>query len=148
MHFNEIKQLILSSHSKLAGQGASEDEIVDAELQIGLCIHGDYRWFLREFGWGGVNTIEIYGLGQDVPAFLNLVTITLSERSEMIPRLRRTLLPIMNDGGGNLYCLDVDSVGPQVVFWDHEAGEDQIPSIVAGDFTSWLREKIKHSESS
>lgn len=124
------------------GRGASDVEICHAEALLALRIPEDYRWFLTEFGWGGAGSWELFGLGVDVPSFLDLVKITQSERSDMRPRLQRHLLPIMNDGGGNLYCLDTSMDAPSVVFWDHTQNEDQTPEIEATDFLTWLGELV------
>lgn len=76
---------------------------------------------------------------------LNIVDITLSERTEMSPRLPRALLPILNDGGGNLYCLDLESAGPRVVLWTHDDTESQEPSVEGTDFSTWLGERLRGS---
>lgn len=139
MTFQALAQELERSESKHFGHGATEAEVETAETRLGLQIVGGYRQFLRTFGWGGVADLELHGLGADVPPFLDLTRMTLSEREEMGPPLRRTLLPLMNDGGGNLYCLDLASPGePPVVFWDHEAGATQSPRRVAEDFVSWF----------
>lgn len=142
MSYDELRKQLIQRETLTVGKGASELEVQEAQKALGLLIHGDYRSFLLDFGWGGVEGLELYGLGSDVPQFLNLITITHSERTEMHPPLRQELIPIMNDGGGNLYCLDTASVGPQVVLWDHEGGDAQIPTVEANDFSSWLAEFI------
>ncbi|EKR75569.1 hypothetical protein LEP1GSC041_1591 [Leptospira noguchii str. 2006001870] len=43
----------------------------------------------------------------------------------MNPKLPKYLIPVMNDGSGNLYCIDTRFVEPFLVFWDHEIGKDQ-----------------------
>jgi hypothetical protein len=146
MNFDELKQVMSASGSLEVGSGASEAEIQTAEASLGVRVKGDYRKFLLEFGWGGVGYLELYGLGQDVPKHLDLVEITKSERTEMSPRLRLDLLPIMNDGAGNLVCLETTSDGPQVVLWDHEEPEDQEPTVEADDFASWFASAIAAME--
>ncbi|QRK09499.1 SMI1/KNR4 family protein [Archangium violaceum] len=62
----------------------------------------------------------------------------------MRPALPRHLIPLMNDGGDNLYCLDSRREGePPVVFWDPTAGETQEPAQVASDFMAWLTERVE-----
>ncbi|WNG52948.1 SMI1/KNR4 family protein [Archangium minus] len=130
--------------SRSLGQGASEAEINTASVRLGVNLAGGYRLFLQRFGWGGVGSIELFGLGADVPPYLNLTAMTLSEREEMSPALPGHLIPFMNDGGGNLYCLDSRVEGePPVVFWDHTAGKQQNPSLVASDFMAWLTERVE-----
>src|SRR5581483_377733 len=133
MEFSELKQRLISFDQKEIGQGASSSEIQRAQDILGVIFPDDYAAFLREYGWASIGYWEIYGLGTDVPAYLNLIEVTLSERQEMEPNLPNTLIPLMNDGGGNLYCLDtsqcVDSIC-QVVYWDHERGSHQQPEKV------------------
>ncbi len=136
MKYDEIKMLMGHVGALIVGKGATEHEIEEAQKSLGLVIRGDYRKFLLDFGWGGTGKFELYGLGSDVPPFLNLITITHSERTEMSPPLRPDLIPLMNDGGGNLYCLALASVRPRVVFWDHEGGRAQVPAVEAEDFSS------------
>jgi SMI1-KNR4 cell-wall len=138
MNYDDMKKLMVQRGALTLGKGATEIEIQEAQQAIGLPIRGDYRNFLLDFGWGGDGAFELYGLGSDVPPFLNLIAITLSERVEMSPPLRQELIPVMNDGWGNLYCLDASSEGPRVVFWDHEGSRDQVPAVDAEDFSSWL----------
>jgi hypothetical protein len=144
--YDELKKLMTKNELLTAGKGATELEIQEAQQRLGLLIQGDYRKFLLDFGWGGVGHLELYGLGADVPPFLNLITITHSERTEMSPPLKQELIPVMNDGGGNLYCLDSTSVGPRVVFWNHEGGSAQIPAVEAEDFSSWFAELMNTIE--
>jgi hypothetical protein len=125
---------------RLTGNGAREAEITEAEHALSIAIRGSYREFLRIFGWGGRNAFEMYGLGEDVPPYLSLVGITRSERTEMEPPLPPYLLPLMNDGGGNLYCLDtrIAIVEPPVVLWLHDESVDQVPAIQASAFVAWF----------
>lgn len=138
MKYDELKRLLIQSGSLTVGKGANEFQIQEAQQVLDLPIQGDYRRFLLDFGWGGAGDFELYGLGSDVPPYLNLIAITHSERTEMHPALRHELIPVMNDGGGNLYCLDSASAKPCVVFWDHEGAEAQNPAVEAEDFSSWV----------
>jgi hypothetical protein len=136
--------LLERNPSKSLGDGVSETESNTASAQLGVSLTGGYRLFLQRFGWGGVGSIELFGLGADVPPYLSLTAMTRSEREEMSPALPTQLIPLMNDGGGNLYCLDSRVKGePPVVFWDHTAGEQQAPVQVASDFTVWLAERVE-----
>ncbi len=145
MEFSVLETMILSKHDREQGAGASADAIGAAERGLGVALIGGYRTFLERFGWLGVGSTEIYGLGTDVPKHVHLVDITLSERAEMHPRLRRNLIPVMNDGGGNLYCIDMTSgtdEDPPVVFWDHDLDADQEPERVSPSFEEWLYDRL------
>ncbi|WP_061231596.1 SMI1/KNR4 family protein [Leptospira noguchii] len=72
---------------------------------------------------------------------MDLISVTESERVEMKPKLPKYLIPIMNDGSGNLYCIDTRFVEPFLVFWDHEIGEDQIGTYY---FSEWLYRVVKN----
>ena len=61
------------------------------EKALNLQIVGSYREFLRRFGWGGVEHIELFGLGASAPEYLHLEKITMSERTEMAPPLKHSL---------------------------------------------------------
>ena len=137
--FSEIAARLLDCEHRALGPGAGDDEIAAAERALGVRIEGGYRQFLKRFGWGGAGHIEIYGLGAEVPFHLDVVRVTQSEREEMEPRLQRHLVPVMNDGGGNLYCLDTQMTDePSIVVWNHTGGAEQIPEVEAKDFNQWL----------
>lgn len=145
MNFLVLETQILSRQDREHGSGAGADEISAAERTLGVRLAGSYRKFLERFGWLGLGTIEIYGLGRDVPKHLNLVEITQSERAEMHPRLRSDLVPVMNDGGGNLYCIVTTAVvgaDMPVVFWDHDLDCSQEPETIAQSFEQWLSERL------
>ncbi|WP_438033472.1 SMI1/KNR4 family protein [Sorangium sp. So ce204] len=144
MGVDELRMIFDEIPSQSVGCGATDSEIAAAERRLGINLNGEFREFLRVYGWGGILSVELYGLGGDVPSHLDLVRITESERGEMSPRLPGYLVPIMNDGGGNLYCLDTRVDEPPVVLWDHEAGEDQEPSVEGSRFVEWLLAFLKY----
>jgi cell wall assembly regulator SMI1 len=127
------------------GRGATPQEIVLAEQQLEVEFPRSYMAFLEQFGWASLEGLELYGLGEDVPAYLDLVKVTVSERTEMRPRLPNHLVPLMNDGAGNHYCLEFESREQgecPVVFWDHNLGESQDPEFVAPNLEAWLSEEL------
>jgi len=145
MAFEEIEKHIANRADCRRGIGASEVDIDLAESNLGVSFGPGLRRFLRRFGWLEVGPDEYYGLGSDVPNHMSLLLITASERTVMNPRLRHSLVPVMNDGGGNLYCVDTareQQVAP-VVFWDHDLGADQDPEFVAASFEDWLLERLR-----
>lgn len=95
-----------------------------------------------------IGSEEIFGLGSDVPQHLDLVRIALSEWSEPGRQLPKTLLPLMNDGGGNFYCLEMGAVGgslePPIVYWAHDdPSEDRV--VVGVKFVDWMNAVIDDS---
>lgn len=144
--FSELMIRLLSFEFKEFGSGISDAEIATAETVLELRVEGSYRQFLRKFGWGSVEHLELYGLGG--PPHLDLIRVTISERAEMEPPLPAHFLPVMNDGGGNLFCLDTNiKKEPPVVFWDHNGDRNQIAEIEGVSFTLWLWEQLNSLES-
>jgi cell wall assembly regulator SMI1 len=141
----ELIRRLRSCRGAEFGRGATPQEIRLAEKRLGVELPGSYKAFLGRFGWASFEGLELYGLGEDVPAYLDLVEVTLGERTQMRPHLPSRLIPLMNDGAGNHYCLDVAS-GEQgecpVVFWDHNLGESQEPEYVAPNLEAWLAEEL------
>lgn len=132
---------LLSRHNVPPGNGASDRDIRSAEGVVGQ-FPDDYRYFLREYGWVSVEHLEIYGLGSAIPAYLDVVRMTLLERAEPGSPIPGSYVCVMNDGSGNLFCFDADKskggAGSPIVLWDHELGPDQQPEIKAGSFEVWL----------
>lgn len=143
MHeLDRIRALARLDLSVKLGKGASAGQIARAEAELDVEIRGGYRAFLERFGWAELGSSEIFGLGDQ--AHLNLVEITLSERTRMRPRMPVRLLPFCNDGAGNHDCLDLSAGGePPVVFWAHELGQDQEPTVEAESFAAWLRSTLE-----
>lgn len=129
------------------GRGASDRDILAAESEVGVGFPASYRRFLNCLGWIESPYISVFGLGADVDSAYDVVKVTKSERHEADLSIPPNLIPIVNDGSGNLYCLDTfqmhESECP-VVFWDHESfeGADQIPTVVGPDFCTWIINEI------
>jgi cell wall assembly regulator SMI1 len=151
MNFERLNERLRSFACKQFGCGASDTEINHAERSLSVKLSTSYRNFLHEFGWGGVEHLEIFGLGSDVPHYLDLINMTQRERTEMEPAIPNYLVPLMNDGGGNHYCLDTRKMKNgecPVVFWDHELGRKQQPALVAASFDNWLMELLSSIDNS
>lgn len=127
------------------GIGASEESIRDAAQELGVTLPNDYEAYLRTYGWARLLYDELYGIGDSVPAHLNLTTNTVRERTDFRPYLPKQLIPVMPDGAGNHYCLDLSKLEfgiCPVVFWDHDEGEQQTPQIVGRSFSDWIVEYV------
>jgi cell wall assembly regulator SMI1 len=141
----EFIQRLRSCRGAEFGRGATPQEIELAEERLGVALPESHKEFLERFGWASLEGMELYGLGKDVPAYLDLVEVTLSERTEMRPRLPKRLVPLMNDGAGNHYCLDAmfrEQGECPVVYWDHNLRESQDPEYVALSLEAWLSEEL------
>lgn len=145
MTYEELRERLNSHANVERGTGVAVDEVDDAERLLDVVFGNSYRSFLIDFGWINVGSFELYGLGADIPPYLDVVKETLWERIESGMPLPHHLIPISNTGGGDHYCLDSSRVIAgecPIVFYGHELDASQQPSTVAADFGTWLAETI------
>lgn len=118
----------------------SEELIGKAESYLGLTLPNEYKEFLREFGCGDLNGIEIFGLINDkfeTNSIPDAIAITAMERKDS--NLDNNLLIIANSSE-SYYALDL-----------RKESEDDVPvveiipslkiseyPIVAGSFGEFL----------
>jgi hypothetical protein len=133
----EVVRRLREIHGARFGQGAEEREVADAERRLGLVLPPGYRSFLLQIGWATEGRIAVFGLGEQVPADLDLNTVALA--------LRRTLpeqmVPFARDDDGVVYCLDATHSGPYespVFRCGTPASHDAPPEQAGHDFASWL----------
>lgn len=141
--FGYLAARIRATEDVAFGSGASEAEIEAAAHELGVPIVGSYRAFLRTFGWASLPYTEVYGLVEidSDYRYLELVDVTKQERTQAYPLTPHHLLPVENNGAGDLYCLDTRVRGePPVVFWGHERGDDQVPEHETDDFSTYVWE--------
>jgi cell wall assembly regulator SMI1 len=150
MSISEMFKRIDALKKKELGGGATDKEIADAERALGVRFPRSYKAFLSRLGWADIYYDTLFGLGTTVPPPCDLVKTALSERYELEPNIPSHLVPIMNDGAGNNYCLDTAKLRNDecpVVFWDHEHedGRDQLPVQIAPSFDQWVIDLIEES---
>ncbi len=143
MEFDEFEKILRARDDVVFGKGVPEHVVRHAEERLGLSFPSSVRKNLMRFGYLELGHYELFGLGEGVPDFLRLVEIATSERTETGCPLRRDLVPLLNDGGGNLYCVATtdENVGA-VVFWDHSAGSAQEPDVHAPSLDAWIGEML------
>lgn len=127
------------------GEGAPDEAIDLAETELEVTFSPDVREYLRRFGHVAVGHLEFFGLGRGTPEYLDVVKVTISERTEGGCPLPNQLLPVLNDGGGNLYCADLapGKNTSDIVLWDHEAGPNQVPEPIASSFEAWFLDMVR-----
>jgi hypothetical protein len=118
------------------GGGADEASIARAEAELGI-LPADYRLFVAEFGYVRIRSNELYGLGDDVPPYLDVVKMSLAERHDS-PGFPASGIVVMNDGGGNLYHLlgSSDRADSTVYVFYHDDPDDI--EVVAPSFAEWI----------
>jgi cell wall assembly regulator SMI1 len=136
---DELARALNARGDVVIGKGANEADIERAEQSLGVRFPLALREYLKHFGHLEVGHFELYGIGAEVPNYLELVAITVSERTESGCPLPHELVPILNDGGGNLYCIDTRSCeSGRVVLWDHTLGVDPEPEQYSSSFFDWI----------
>lgn len=142
MSIEDLVKVIKARDDATLGTGASAATIREAEERLNVRFPTVLTDYLRRLGWLSVGSDEYYGLGTDVPKHLSLVENALWEREQSECPVPHNVIPIYNDGFGNLASVDVNNERGRVVFWDHDKGEDQEPDEVAGSLDVWLAEQI------
>ncbi|MCI0158737.1 SMI1/KNR4 family protein [Leifsonia shinshuensis] len=143
MSFEELESKLLREPTLERGTGATMEQVLRAEDQLGQ-FPPDFRRYLMTFGWVTVRHYELFGIGDTVPAYLNLEAVTLEERQDF--GLPQQFVAVMNNGGGDLYCFDTHHsvAGASPIFlWDHETREAASSGEVAPSFTAWLQGKLQ-----
>jgi SMI1-KNR4 cell-wall len=142
MTYEDLRARLLDAQDMACGGGVDDTQIAMAEEALQVTLPRDFRRFLREFGWLEMGPTEIFGLGSDVPQHLNLVTLVLAERRDSRVPMPRDLVPVMNDGGGNLYCLDCSEASGRMALWDHTTGLELLDEV----FPDWLVEELDQDD--
>ncbi len=141
--FSEVSDRLRNQSGAKFGSGVTPDEISAVESALGLKIRGEYREFLLTFGWLSYPGLEVLGLGG--PPQVELVRTTMQERGARELPLPNHLLPIFNDGTGDLACLDTAAEGePPIVWWLHSDLLDAPrPDEGAPSFSDWLLDELQ-----
>jgi hypothetical protein len=120
-NINEIKQLIeLAGEEAFFVGKADSSTIAEIEGQLGITLPDSYKWFLQEYGYGGISGFMIIGNGKSgIPA---VIKYTNQWRQYGLPD---KFIVIEDDGTDWIYCLDtsqiVNSECP-VVDWSQDQG--------------------------
>ena len=135
-----------AAFSEYVPDPATDADILTAEQELDCTFPESFKWFQKKFGaYSGFR--DVYGV-KPLPAPLqNIIGITMCERHEAYPPMPPHLIPFSDNSGGDSYCFDtsrfVDGECP-VVFWDHEADENQIPELWAINFLDWLEKEMNY----
>ena len=119
------------------GRPASNTHIAQAENDLRVSFPDDLKEYLRRFGHIRVGSHELFGLGDGLPKYLDIVAMTRAERNEA--GLDHSLVPLHNDGYGNLTCMRTGGLfAGQLVLWIHDGRkQDQLKPIASGLF-EWI----------
>jgi hypothetical protein len=120
--------------------GASRAEIASIAEQLQVVLPESYKWFLENYGAGGLYGVDILGVGK--AAIPSVVAQTR--------RLRNLGLPVtyvvIEDCGEFCYCLDTEAARDNecpVVAWERGAGFN---GQRADDFYAFLSERLSDAQ--
>jgi cell wall assembly regulator SMI1 len=134
-----LEKMLLARTDVVLGNGSDDRDISAAERALGVTFPIALREYLHRFGSLELGHFELFGLGPGLPNYLQLVPMTLSERNVPGCSLPHHLVPLLNDGGGNLFCVNTNPLhAGRVVFWDHSMGSQQVPDDVSASLADWL----------
>jgi cell wall assembly regulator SMI1 len=143
MTFDDLERVLRARDDVTMGTGCDEKVVHHAERALGVTFPSGLRDYLIRFGHLELGHFEMFGLGEDLPDYLDLVKMTRSERTETGCPVRSDLVPLLNDGGGNLYCIGTTGAAAGTIFfWDHERGPGQEPARCASSLTEWVVELL------
>ena len=96
-----------------------EEKIVEAEEMLGVVFPKSYRDFLRNYGCGGVDGEEFYGIGPGEPtAVPSVIFITKETRKDV--NLPHELIPVWYSGGEEECMIDLsqsDGEEAPIISW-------------------------------
>lgn len=108
------------------GLGATDAQIDQAASRLGVVFGSDLAEYLSTMGQVSIDHREVFGLGPEVPAYLDLELVTLAERRGYgVPD---KWVVVYNNGAGDLTCVNDD--GSVVTLWH----EDQSVEVIASGF--------------
>jgi hypothetical protein len=146
--FDEIAELIARAGDSVKfgshGEGVSEEWIARAEGKLGIPLPPSYKWWLRNYGGGEIESEEVYSIYQidfDTVVGGDIVAVALRNVAKgIVPREK---LYISRPGGDETFYfkpLEADEAGEYPVY-----SFDQINSIeerYADSFSEYLRKRI------
>lgn len=114
---NTIVELINNSAKKFFVGALDNNKINAIEERLNISLPESYKWFLKEYGTGGVFGVEIFGGGlRETPT---CVRETEEWRKYGLPK---DFVVIQNYGGG-VYCLDTSRFNNNecpVIDWEQD----------------------------
>ncbi|TWK50461.1 Antitoxin YobK [Bacillus paralicheniformis] len=142
MDYSKVEKFIKENDSKHADPhdftgGISEEKITKTENDLKTILPESYKWFLRNFGSGGVYGVDILGYdfgGASVVEFTNEYRKHYNLTDGLV---------VIEDIDFFAYCLDTNKMenGECPVFiWDRENGYE---NVVASSFIEYFYDKLK-----
>lgn len=112
----KIAELINNGPDRLITGGVDDNRIVEVEKELNVTLPESYKWFLREYGHGGIAGIDIIGIG---PKSVEPPVVQLTKDYRKIG-MPNSLVAIYNADEW-VYCLETNKMVNgecPVIDWD------------------------------
>jgi len=125
------------------GKPAEDEEILDAENKLDVILPTDYKFFLKEFGSGGVGGAIILGLSEAefiaTPSFIVETLRIRKEFSEELPEYKNIVVIGLEGSGNPVGFLPQE---PIIFTHDHDFGGRYDLAI---DFCDYIEKAINRT---
>lgn len=133
----ELKKYMLSISDKTDYTGGVEEDVIqEFENQINTKLPECYRWYLSEYGSGGIGGVDVLGIGID--NYNTCIEYIEDFKSHGLPD---HFIPLI-DCDEYLYCMDLSRVKDgdcNIVMWDSLGHTND----VSDSFYNFLIEQFK-----
>jgi cell wall assembly regulator SMI1 len=130
----------LNDHPELRGQPATNEEITNAENELGVTMDDDFKEFIKKFG-GAYAGIQIHAfkngssIGKETVIDLTKMGRNLLNQMELFPEINECYV-IADDGNGNPVAM---TKAGEVVLFDHDTEEK---TVLSNTFQNFIEENF------
>ncbi|MGG3556785.1 SMI1/KNR4 family protein [Peribacillus frigoritolerans] len=120
--------------------GVSEDKVKETEQKLQVSLPESYKWFLRNYGYGGLFGVDIIGYGFTGPAVVD-ATKDHQKYYGLIDGL-----VVIEDIDEFAYCLDTNKIKNgecPVITWDNQEGYGV---KLADNFLEYFIERLEEAK--
>lgn len=121
MNIEIIKQQIEIAGNEFYITGGVSDSLIDKiNNLLNIELPDDYRWYLKNYGSGGIAGTEIIGIAYNEA----LECVDVTKRYQMLG-LKNNYL-VFYDAGESVYCLDLNNSNSKkspIIMWDTETDD-------------------------
>ncbi|MDM5221315.1 SMI1/KNR4 family protein [Peribacillus sp. NJ11] len=138
MNYSEL-QVFIKEYGKdddFTG-GVSDEKVKETEIKLKVPLPESYKWFLRNYGYGGIFGVEIIGYGLTGPAVVD-ATKGHQKYYDLIGGL-----VVIEDIDEFAYCLDTNKMKDgecPVIMWDNHEGYGR---TLADNFLDYFIERLE-----
>ncbi|USK79396.1 SMI1/KNR4 family protein [Peribacillus frigoritolerans] len=141
MKYSELQEFIKGNRQDAYFTGGVSDEKVqETEIKLQVPLPDSYKWFLRNYGYGGIFGVEIIGYGLAGPAVVD-ATKDYQKYYKLIDGI-----VVIENVDEFAYCLDTNKMQNgecPVILWDNQEGYG---FTAADNFLDYLIESLEEAK--